>query len=74
METVQRMLAEEVPESLDNRIFTLEELVQKEKSLPGTDEIDVAVFHAGVSVDYCSGDLFGDLYRYRKATKGNRYP
>ena len=30
METVQRMLAEEVPESLDNRIFTLEELVQKE--------------------------------------------
>ena len=30
METAQRMLAEEVPESLDNRIFTLEELVQKE--------------------------------------------
>lgn len=69
METVQRMLAEEVPESLDQPDFYTGRIGAERKSLPGTDEIDVAVFHAGVSVRLLFWDLFAisiDTERRRK--------
>lgn len=49
MGTVQRMLAEECRKSLDNRFYWKNWC---RKITPGTDkicEIDVAVFHAGVT-------------------------
>jgi len=53
------MLAEEVPESLDNRIFTLEELVQKENH---SQEHPTDIYFFPIDIFKSIGDDLSSVY------------